>query len=210
MSDLGTFLFEQRTPVRLLDRDGEAWFVLNDVCQALNLVNPRRAAQRLDDDEKGVTIGDTLGGQQLLTVINEAGLYSLILTSRKVEARRFKRWVTHEVLPTLRRTGTYAMHQTDLLEQVVPYLHDQQLRILHAVQAAAGDLGLVQVARLPMITGLSIQKVRRTLHLFEALRVIWWETPELVRLRRRYRLSTDRSSGTLTSTPVSLSPEEVR
>lgn len=208
MSDLGTFLFEQRTPVRLLDRDGEAWFVLNDVCQALNLANPRRAAQRLDDDEKGVTIGNTLGGQQCLTVINEAGLYSLILTSRKAEARRFKRWVTHEVLPTLRRTGTYAMDQTDLLEQVVPYLHDQQLRILHAAQAAAGDL--VPVARLPMMTGLSIQKVRRTLHLFEALQVIWWETPELVRLRRRYRLSTNRSSGTLAAAQVSLSPEDVR
>ena len=79
------------------------------------------------------------------------------------------------------------MHQTELLEQVVPYLHDQQLRVLHAVQAAASDFGLVQVGRLPMITGLSIQKVRRTLHLFENLRVIWWETPELVRLRRRYR-----------------------
>ena len=109
MSDLGIFLFEQRTPVRLLDRDGEVWFVLNDVCQALNLANPRRAAQRLDDDEKGVTIGDTLGGQQLLSVVNEAGLYSLILTSRKAEARRFKRWVTHEVLPALRRTGVYDM-----------------------------------------------------------------------------------------------------
>jgi prophage antirepressor-like protein len=105
MSDLGVFLFEQRTPLRLLDRDGEVWFVLNDVCQALNLTNPRQAAQRLDDDEKGVTISDTPGGQQLLSVVNEAGLYSLILTSRKAEARRFKRWVTHEVLPSLRRTG---------------------------------------------------------------------------------------------------------
>ena len=210
MSDLGIFFFEQRTPVRLLDRDGEVWFVLNDVCQALNLTNPRQAAQRLDDDEKGVTISDTLGGQQLLSIVNEAGLYSLILTSRKAEARRFKRWVTHEVLPTLRRTGKYEMHQTELLEQVVPYLHDQQLRILHAVQAAASDFGLVQVGRLPVITGLSIQKVRRTLHLFENLRVIWWETPELVRLRRRYRLSADRSSRTLASAPESLSPEAAR
>jgi prophage antirepressor-like protein len=210
MSDLGVFLFEQRTPVRLLDRTGEVWFVLNDVCQALNLANPRRAAQRLDDDEKGVTIGDTPGGQQLLSVINEAGLYSLILTSRKAEARRFKRWVTHEVLPRLRRSGKYEMHQTELLEQVVPYLHDQQLRILHAVQAVASDFGLVQVGRLPVVTGLSIQKIRRTLHLFENLRVIWWETPELVRLRHRYRLSADCSSRSLTSAPESLSPEAVR
>ena len=210
MSDFGIFLFEQRTPVRLLDRNGEVWFVLNDVCQALNLANPRRAAQRLDDDEKGVTIGDTLGGQQLLSIVNEAGLYSLILTSRKAEARRFKRWVTHEVLPTLRRTGKYEMHQTELLEQVVPYLHDQQLRILHAVQASASDFGLVHVGRLPRITGLSIQKVRRTLHLFENLRVIWWETPELVRLRRSYYPSGDRSSRALVSAPESPSPEAVR
>ena len=102
------------------------------------------------------------------------------------------------------------MHQTELLEQVVPYLHDQQLRILHAVQASASDFGLVHVGQLPRITGLSIQKVRRTLHLFENLRVIWWETPELVRLRRRYRPSTDRSSRTLASTRGSLSPEHVR
>ena len=194
MSDLGIFLFEQRTPVRLLDRDGEVWFVLNDVCQALNLANPRRAAQRLDDDEKGVTIGDTLGGQQLLSVVNEAGLYSLILTSRKAEARRFKRWVTHEVLPALRRTGKYEMQQTELLEQVVPYLHDQQLRVLHAWRQQRPALGLVPVGRLPRITGLSIEKIRRTLHLFEDLRVIWWETPELVRLRRRYRPCADRST----------------
>lgn len=209
MSDLGVFLFEQRPPVRLLDRNGEVWFVLNDVCQALNLANPRRAAQCLDD-EKGVTIGDTLGGQQPLSVVSEAGLYSLILTSRKAEARRFKRWVTHEVLPALRRTGKYEMHQTELLEQVVPYLHDQQLRILHAVQATASDFGLVPVGQLPRITGLSIQKVRRTLHLFENLRVIWWETPELVRLRHRYQPSADRSSRTLVSAPAGLSPEDAR
>ena len=194
MSDLGIFLFEQRTPVRLLDRDGEVWFVLNDVCQALNLANPRRAAQRLDDDEKGVTIGDTLGGQQLLSVVNEAGLYSLILTSRKAEARRFKRWVTHEVLPALRRTGVYDMRPVEPLDQLAPYLHDHQLRVLHALEAASDGTGLVTVGRLPRITGLSIEKIRRTLHLFEVLRVIWWETPEFVRLRRRYRPCANRST----------------
>jgi prophage antirepressor-like protein len=194
MSDLGIFLFEQRTPVRLLDRDGEVWFVLNDVCQALNLANPRRAAQRLDDDEKGVTIGDTLGGQQLLSVVNEAGLYSLILTSRKAEARRFKRWVTHEVLPALRRTGVYDMRAVELLDELAPYLHDHQLRVLHALEAATDDAGLVTVGRLPRITGLSVEKIRRILHLFEVLRVIWWETPNVVRLRHRHRPWANRSS----------------
>jgi prophage antirepressor-like protein len=194
MSNLGTFLFEQRKPVRLLDWDGQVWFVLNDVCQALDLTNPRRAAQRLDDDEKGVTIGDTLGGQQLLSVVNEAGLYSLILTSRKAEARRFKRWITHEVLPELRRTGQYGLQQRELLERVIPFLHDHQLRVLHALEAVADDTSLVAVGRLPMITGLSIGKIRRTLQLFEVLGVIWWVTSDLVRLRRRERLWADWST----------------
>ncbi len=194
MPDLSIFLFEERNTLRLLDEDGEVWFVLKDVCKALCLTNPRQAAQRLDDDEKGVISSDTLGGRQSISVVSEAGLFSLILSSRKAEARRFKRWVTHEVLPTLRRTGKYEMHQTELLEQVVPYLHDQQLRVLHALEAASDGTGLVTVGRLPRITGLSIEKIRRTLHLFEVLRVIWWETPEFVRLRRRYRPCANRST----------------
>lgn len=187
MSDLGTFLFEQRTPIRLLDRDGEIWFVLNDVCRALSLANPSKAAQRLDDDEKGVTTGYTLGGQQTYSVVSEAGLYSLILTSRKPEARRFKRWVTHEVLPALRRTGVYDMRPAEPLDRLLPFLHDHQLRVLHALEEAADDGGFVVVGRLQRITGLSIGKIRRFLHLFEALQAIWWETPDQVRMRRRQR-----------------------
>lgn len=184
MSDLVTLMFEECTAVRLLDRDGEAWFVLNDICRALGLTNPRQAVRRLEDDERSVISSDTRGGPQLVNVVNEAGMYSLILSSRKPEARRFKRWVTHEVLPTLRRTGVYDMRPAEPLDRLVPYLHDHQLRILHALEAAADDGGLIIVGRLPRITGLSIQKIRRTLYLFEALRAIWWETPDLVRLRR--------------------------
>ena len=72
MSDLAIFMFEERTAVRLLNRDGEAWFVLKDICRALGLTNPRRAAQRLDDDEKGVTISDPLGGRQPVGAVNDA------------------------------------------------------------------------------------------------------------------------------------------
>lgn len=92
--------------VRALLRDGEPWFVAADVLSALTL--DRKALERLDDDEKGVSSIHTLGGNQEVTVINEPGLYSLILGSRKPEAKRFKKWVTSEVLPAIRKTGQYA------------------------------------------------------------------------------------------------------
>lgn len=89
--------------------DGEPWFVARDVCDCLGLGNPRSSLALLDEDEKGVHIVDTLGGPQALSIISEPGLYSLILRSRKPQARAFKRWITHDVLPALRRTGHYSM-----------------------------------------------------------------------------------------------------
>lgn len=73
----------------------EPWFVAADVCRALGIGNPRMATARLDDDEKGVISTDTPGGQQKMNVVNEPGLYALVLSSRKPEARAFKRWITH-------------------------------------------------------------------------------------------------------------------
>ena len=100
------FRFETRE-VRTLLIDDQPWFVAADVCQALAVRNNRDALSRLDDDEKGVANADTLGGAQSVGVINESGLYSLILTSRKAEAKRFKKWVTAEVLPAIRKHGRY-------------------------------------------------------------------------------------------------------
>ncbi|MCG9026847.1 BRO-N domain-containing protein [Laribacter hongkongensis] len=102
-----TFSFESHA-VRTINRDGEIWFILNDVTEALAFTRGRNAARMLDDDERGAHIVSTLGGKQELTIINESGLYSLILRSRKPEAKRFKKWVTSEVLPTIRKTGTYS------------------------------------------------------------------------------------------------------
>lgn len=93
--------------VRTVLRDGEPWWVLKDVCDILELSNSRMVADRLDDDEKGVSIADTPGGKQEITIVSESGLYSVILLSRKPEAKKFKRWVTHEVLPTIRKHGVY-------------------------------------------------------------------------------------------------------
>ena len=76
-----------------------------DVCKALELGNPSMTVERLDDDEKGISTIDTLGGKQRMTIINEPGLYSLVLSSRKPEAKAFRRWITHEVIPTIRKYG---------------------------------------------------------------------------------------------------------
>lgn len=100
------FAFEGSS-VRAVSRDGEPWFVLADVCRVLEHSNPSQAASRLDDDEKGIISGDTPSGAQDMLAVNESGLYSLILTSRKPAAKRFKKWVTAEVLPTIRKTGGY-------------------------------------------------------------------------------------------------------
>jgi anti-repressor protein len=95
--------------VRTVERDGEPWFIALDVCRVLDLNNSSQAISRLDDDEKGVITNDTLGGAQDIAIINESGLYSLTLTSRKPAAKRFKKWVTSEVLPSIRKTGAYAV-----------------------------------------------------------------------------------------------------
>jgi BRO family, N-terminal domain len=100
------FTFISQT-LRVVMRDGNPWFVAADVCAALGLDNNRQAVTRLDDDERGVISNDTPSGQQEMTIINESGLYSLILGSRKPEAKKFKKWVTSEVLPAIRKTGTY-------------------------------------------------------------------------------------------------------
>lgn len=95
--------------VRVVEQDGEPWFVAKDVCNCLELSNSRKALSRLDDDEKGVTLSDTLGGKQEMATVNEYGLYSLVLSSRKPEAKEFKRWITHEVIPSIRKYGSFNM-----------------------------------------------------------------------------------------------------
>lgn len=87
--------------------DGEPWFVATDVCRALEIGDPHKAVSRLDEDEKGRNSIPTLGGIQELITVSESGLYSLVLGSRKPEAKAFKRWITHEVIPSIRKHGAY-------------------------------------------------------------------------------------------------------
>lgn len=107
MNELQVFDYNSNK-VRTVERDGEPWFVLKDVCQILRLGTPARVAERLDSDEKGVSQIHTPGGMQDATIINESGLYSVILRSDKPEAKPFRKWVTSEVLPSIRRHGIYA------------------------------------------------------------------------------------------------------
>ena len=104
--------------IRTIDQDGEIWFVASDVCTALDIANPTQAVGRLDDDERSMF---NIGRQGDAHIISESGLYSLVMSSRKAEAKQFKRWVTHDVLPAIRKTGRYEAPQT------TPQLEGEQL-----------------------------------------------------------------------------------
>ncbi len=108
MQELQIFNNPDFGEIRTLTIDDEPWFVGKDVATVLGYSNPRKAMiDHVDEEDKGVTKCDTLGGKQDLTIINESGLYSLILSSKLESAKRFKRWVTSEVLPAIRKTGKY-------------------------------------------------------------------------------------------------------
>ncbi len=126
-SEVMTFQFsESKQPVRNLILENKPWFIAKDVCDVLGLSNSRQAISSLDDDEKGVTKSDTLGGKQQLSIISESGLYALILRSNKPYARTFRKWITSEVIPTILKKGIYAMnnnryHDNFMDARNVPY-----------------------------------------------------------------------------------------
>lgn len=109
MTDLQIFNNDRFGQVRIVPVDGELMFVAKDVCDCLEITKYRDAISRLDSDERGSVKLDTPGGKQDIAAINEYGLYNLVLSSRKPEAKEFKRWITHEVIPAIRKTGSYSM-----------------------------------------------------------------------------------------------------
>lgn len=109
--NLTTFNFNNMAVRAITDDQGNPWFVASDVCKVLEIGNVSQAMTRLDDDEKDITTTDTRGGKQDMTIVNESGLYSLIMKSRKPEAKSFQKWVTSEVLPSIRKTGGYSVQQ---------------------------------------------------------------------------------------------------
>lgn len=133
----------QGQPVRAFQKDGAAWFVLADVCAALGIANPRNVAARLDEDEKdAVHLPDAIGRPQSMTTVSESGLYAVILRSDKPQARPFRKWVTGEVLPSIRQTGAYALPGEGASQRVA--------------------VGLVTTGALAHATGRSPRDIRKT------------------------------------------------
>jgi hypothetical protein len=170
-SSLVPFDFEGRQIRVFTDEQGEPWFVAADVCQVLGIGNPRQAMTRLDEDEKGVISTDTPGGLQPVATVNEPGLYTLVLGSRKPEAKRFKRWVTHEVLPAIRRTGSYAVPGLGIAPAPLPSDKQDRVGALLLIGQAIAQVpgvkpGIAMAATLTCIqenTGLATDTLRRAL-----------------------------------------------
>ncbi len=166
MNNVVAFDFETHNVRVVVGHDGEPMFVAADLLSTLNL--DRKALERLDDDEKGVSSIHTPGGMQEMTVVNESGLFNLVLGSRKAEAKRFKRWITHEVLPSIRKTGSYAAPGS--VAALPAPTQDRVHAILMIGEAVAKvpgvKPGIAMAATLTCIhdnTGLAIEHLRRAL-----------------------------------------------
>ncbi len=188
MNDLKVFENQTFGAVRAMVRNGEPWFVAADVCKALDIGNPTQALDRLDDDEKSITLISNEGnrGNPNVAIVSEPGLYTLVLGSRKPEARAFKRWVTHDVIPSIRRTGMYAtedlLANPDLAIAAFTQLRDERARRIaleaevkanssrvlfaQSVEASSQSILVGELAKLMRQNGVEIGQNR----LFERLR----------------------------------------
>lgn len=204
MNQLQVFNFSGME-IRVVSKDGNPWWIAKDVCSVLEIANSRDALSRLDDDEKGVVSTDTLGGRQDLMAVNEPGLYSLILGSRKPEAKRFKRWVTHSVLPAIRKTGMYAaddlLDNPDLLIQAATKLKEERAArkaleakidedrpkvvFAEALEVSKDSVLIGDLAKLLRQNGIDIGEIR----LFRELR----QQGYLIKSGSEYNMPTQRS-----------------
>lgn len=182
MNELQVFNNAMFGNVRIILQDNEPWFVAKDVCECLAISKHRDAISRLDTDERGSLKVDTLGGKQEMATVNEYGLYSLVLSSRKPEAKEFKRWITHDVLPSLRKYGSYSMNipktlpdalkayasEIEAHNQTKALLEEQKPKVLFAdaVSTSDTDILICDLAKLLNQNGHSIGQNR----LFERLR----------------------------------------
>lgn len=170
MSNIIPFRFETHAVRVSLDEAGQPWFNANDVCEALEMGNPSQAIKsHVDaDDLQKLEVIDTLGRPQRANHVNESGLYALILGSTKEAAKRFKRWVTHEVLPSIRKTGSYAAPGS---VAALPAPTQDRVTALLLIGEAVAKVpgvkqGIAMAATLTCIqenTGLSVETMRRAL-----------------------------------------------
>jgi len=133
-------IFEYDTnEVRTIPETETTWFVAKDVCNILGISNARQAVSKLDDDEKLTYKLYTSGQQRDTWCINEFGLYQLILTSNKPEAKKFKRWITHEILPTIRKAGVFTSEQAQQLQAENQAIVKRRSEILKRINALISE-----------------------------------------------------------------------
>lgn len=140
MKNLTPYNFHSQE-VRAFLKDGEPWFVAKDLCDVLGLTDVSKTLERLDDDEKGTSSIRTLGGNQDMATVSEPGMYQLVLGSRKPIAKEFKRWLCHEVIPSVRKTGSYSIEKTpiQILAETTAYMVEmEKIQMEHS--KAIGDL----------------------------------------------------------------------
>lgn len=156
MSDfkLIPFLFETDTTVRITDLKGDPWFIAADVCRPIGIKNTADAVQKLDDDEKGIATTDTPGGPQEHLIVSESGLYSLVLRSNSAikpgtTAHRFRKWVASELIPSIRKTGQYAVQSPPMpqsLPDEVALSYPEKCRIVEMFRRMAGPRAAAEKA----------------------------------------------------------------
>lgn len=192
--------------IRTVTLDGEPWFVAKDVCEVLDIENPSDAIKRLDADERARF---NLGRQGGTNIVSESGLYSLTLGSKKPEAKPFKRWITHEVIPAIRKTGGYVSDSSKFVDSYFPQLREDQRSVLNllldesrrmgekikadsskvlfadAVEASDTSILVGELAKLIRQNGVEIGQTR----LFRWLR----ENGYLIKYGESYNLPTQRS-----------------
>ncbi len=145
---MAVFNFNEYAVRTVAGKDGELWFVAKDVCDILEISRHRDAVNGLDDDERGRLKVDTLGGTQDLLSLSESGLYTLIIRSNKPNAKKFRRWVTKEVLPAIRKTGGYNLCEiADDPEDMAPISGPAAITVARLTEAAQGVKSAMQMAR---------------------------------------------------------------
>lgn len=182
MNEMQVFNYKS-SQVRTVEINNEPWFVLKDVCAVLDLGSAHKVSERLDEDERNqIPLTDSLGRKQETTIINESGLYNVILRSDKPEAKPFRKWVTSEVLPSIRKTGGYALPKdypaalralADAEEQKLRLLTENQQQaqviadfepIRQYVDTILESKGAMATSQIAADYGLTAQKLNKILH----------------------------------------------
>ena len=160
----------ESSEIRTVQVNGEPWFVLADVCKVLELSSPHKVAERLDGDEKGRNQIPTLGGVQEMAVVNESGLYTVILRSDKPQAKPFRKWVTSEVLPSIRKHGSYSVQSqfADL---------SPQLQVLIQMETRQKQIEARQAEQATALAGLE-QKLQNTCEVIALDKTAWRKDSE--------------------------------